>query len=583
MTVAIFAIVLVVVVFQLIQSQKQLSRVLGSSGVVAHMPRQSTSEEGSEEWAVWSPDDSRLLYSSEVDGFKNLFIKTLENGQVERLTFTKGDEIQPAWLTEDEIVFVRANQPSGKIVITDAIYGWYQGEGDLFKRNLKTGAERRLVEKANNPSYSSATGRLAYQARISSACRIWSSNADGALSRQITKDDSDSFFHAEASWSPDGSKIAFRRIGSRSSKIYVVNVDSGEQTPLTDGTAWDMQPSWCPTGKSVYLASYRGSAMNIWRTPVSPDGKAAGPTEPVTFGGGNDLYAALSSDGKRLVYSVLRLNSDIWKFPVDPGSGEPSGPAVQVISSSREDSRGAWSPDMKEIAYNSDREGDMNLYIHSLEDGSNRRLTRGPGGDYQASWAPRDVGLITFFSARSGNPDIWTVRVADGELRQLTSHPAQDINPFFSPDGTKIAFMSDREPTKYIFVMNPDGSNLKRLRKQRTGGHFCPWFPDGQSVACGTRVDGIHCFVRIFLDDGRLETRFREPRGGGHASFSPDGSKHMDLVSHKVAIFTIRRPMSRRRSSSSKTRRSPSITRCGLRTASGCCSTALILRAVTSG
>ena len=94
--------------------------------------------------------------------------------------------------------------------------------------------------------------------------------------------------------------------------------------------------------------------------------------------------------------------------------------------------------------------------------------------------------------------------------------------------------MSDREPTKYIFVMNPDGSNLKRLRKQRTGGHFCPWFPDGQSVACGTRVDGIHCFVRIFLDDGRLETRFREPRGGGHASFSPDGSKHMDLVSHKV-------------------------------------------------
>ena len=59
-----------------------------------------------------------------------------------------------------------------------------------------------------------------------------------------------------------------------------------------------------------------------------------------------------------------------------------------VLASTREDSRGSWSPDGTQIAFNSDRSGDMNIYVHSLLDGSNRQITKGPGGDFQPQWSP---------------------------------------------------------------------------------------------------------------------------------------------------------------------------------------------------
>ena len=90
-----------------------------------------------------------------------------------------------------------------------------------------------------------------------------------------------------------------------------------------------------------------------------------------------------------------------------------------MIATTRVESRGAWSPDGKSIAFNSDRLGDMNLWLHAA-DGSDRQLTRGPGGDYQPNWAA-DGKTIAFFSSRAGQNDIWTVDVADGTLHRLTS------------------------------------------------------------------------------------------------------------------------------------------------------------------
>ena len=132
------------------------------------------------------------------------------------------------------------------------------------------------------------------------------------------------------------------------------------------------------------------------------------------------------------------INSDLWRLPVSRPESQPAAPQPVVITT-RVESRGAWSPDGKVIAFNSDRLGEMNIWVRSKADSTDRQLTRGPGGDYQPNWAP-DGRSIVFFSARSGNPDIWAVQLADGRLTQLTQDPATDTNPFYSPDGHRSLF-----------------------------------------------------------------------------------------------------------------------------------------------
>ena len=111
---------------------------------------------------------------------------------------------------------------------------------------------------------------------------------------------------------------------------------------------------------------------------------SSGSLQQVTTGAGQDVEVAVSPDSKRLAYATLRQNADIWRLPVSPQTGLSTGTPEAVISTTREDSRGSWSPDSKMVAFNSDRAGDMNIWLFTLADSSTRQLTTGHGGDFQA-------------------------------------------------------------------------------------------------------------------------------------------------------------------------------------------------------
>jgi Tol biopolymer transport system component len=130
----------------------------------------------------------------------------------------------------------------------------------------------------------------------------------------------------------------------------------------------------------------------------------------LTIGAGQDVEIAVSRDATRLAFSILRQNANIWKLPVSPETGRAEGPPQQVVATTREDSRGAWSPDGKMIAFNSDRTGEMNIWLLDLESGRSKQITKGSGGDYQANWSP-DGKRIAFFSSRAGTADVWCVDV----------------------------------------------------------------------------------------------------------------------------------------------------------------------------
>jgi TolB protein len=210
-------------------------------------------------------------------------------------------------------------------------------------------------------------------------------------------------------------------------------------------------------------------------------------------------------------------------------TGDPEG----VIASTREDSRGAWSPDGTQIAFNSDRTGEMNIYVHSLLDNSDRQITKGPGGDFQPQWSP-DGKRLVFFSSRAGNADIWLVDLPSNGMTPLTSDPALDINPFFSPDGGNIAFQSDRSGRMEVWVMKSDGSDQRQLSKIGVSGHFLRWSQDGTNVIFRCPCGGNPRTYQVSLTDGGTVPLNSEIVGGSHMSFSPSYSLIMDVVGHKT-------------------------------------------------
>jgi eukaryotic-like serine/threonine-protein kinase len=485
-----------------------------------------------EESPVFSPDGREIAFAGDVDGVRKIFVRPAGAGSATAVTSGPFDDVQPAWSPDGErLVFVRAHESGSKLEPSD-VFGWFLG-GDVWSVDRRSGEVSRLIEDAYNPSYSPDGGSIAVDASWAGQRRLWLVDAHGRNRRQLTSDSSEAIVHVRPRWSPDGRRIVFQSIESTKFDVRVVDLQTQRLLWVTNDLFQDLQPVWSPSGRHVYFSSYRSGGLNLWRIAVSSGGKPRGAPQQLTTGAGQDVEPALSPDGARLAFTIRKQNADIWMLPVDPGTGRPTGDAVEAIATQREDSRGAWSPDGRFIAFNSDRTGEMNVWIHDRRDRSDRPLTRGPGGDYQATWSP-DSRALVFFSSRSGMPNIWTVAVETGALRPLTESAALDINPFFSPDGRSIAFQSDRTGRLEVWVMDAHGNDPRPLSTVGVGGHFLRWTREGDAVLFRCPAAGKAMLAPVFPVTGGEARPVAEIAGGAHMSLSPDHSRVMDVVAHKT-------------------------------------------------
>jgi Tol biopolymer transport system component len=121
-------------------------------------------------------------------------------------------------------------------------------------------------------------------------------------------------------------------------------------------------------------------------------------------------------------------------------------------------------------------------------------------------------GRIVF----DNHDDVWSINADGTGLTRLTDSPSLEFDPSWSPDGTRIAYRSDRNDESELWLMNADGSDRHRVAR----GGFPAWSPDGSKIAYASPSS-----ISIMNADGSGQRRVPHTDGGEYPSWSPDGTR----------------------------------------------------------
>ncbi len=304
----------------------------------------------------------------------------------------------------------------------------------------------------------------------------------GSLVR-ITNDPN---MEARPRWSPDGTRIAYSRLNEWGLvDVWIVPALGGAPRRILTNAA---DAAWSPDGRTLCYANL--SNNTIWL--ASSDGSNRRPvTQPER---GSTLFQrqpAFSRDGQRVAF-VLRRSGPYGELAVADVNG---GPLQQLTDDGASVLSPVWSPDDKFIYFSSSRGGTMNIWRVSARGGDPEQITAGQGADAELDLSA-DGQCIVFSNYRM-NTNIAELRL-DTEARQapliwLTTDSARgEAGPSYSPDGTRIAYFSNRigSENEGIWLMDADGSNPHQLVDDDRINGFPRWSPDGRSLYFVSRPGG---------------------------------------------------------------------------------------------
>jgi Tol biopolymer transport system component len=291
----------------------------------------------------------------------------------------------------------------------------------------------------------------------------------------------------QPSWSPAGLRIAYWGVPESGSQrdLYTIPASGGKPTAVTRDAAVDWSPVWSPDGRYLYFSSDRGGSMNLWRIRIDErSGEAQGAPEPVRAPAPFVAHISLSRDGRRLVYaSTLATESlEVFDFDGDAGVVRSPSPLTRDVRSF-ENPR--VSPDGRWIL--GSRASPEDIVLVRMDGTEQRLLTDDPHRDRVPRWSP-DGSKIAFYSDRSGKYDIWSVKPDGSDLKRLTDLPERPtFYPFWSPDGKRLLFSSLGGGDSFLIDPEIPWSEqtpelLPPYPSERS--EFVPldWSPDGEHI-----------------------------------------------------------------------------------------------------
>jgi TolB protein len=241
---------------------------------------------------------------------------------------------------------------------------------------------------------------------------IFIMNADGTGLKQLTDN---AYEDGSPSLAPDGTKILFNSSPTNQTDIYVMNIDGTEIKQLTSTSENEEHPEWSPNGRKILYTRYPAESWH---------------------------------------------NGDIFVMDADGNN------CVQLTDNPKDDMRPFFSPDMKTVIFNSNRDGNIEIYTMNTDGTNQKRLmnTKTPQWKIFPNFSPDGKKIVyTLTNTATRQADIHIINSDGTDDVVIISIVGRDEHPRWSPNGNRIVFQSERDGNFEIYVMNSDGSNQTRL------------------------------------------------------------------------------------------------------------------------
>lgn len=328
-----------------------------------------------------------------------------------------------------------------------------------------------------------------------------------AQKRALKIDDYFSFQQVQSPLiSPDGKWVAWlqREIMFKEEKsetsLWMKSLEGGEPIRMTAKGSSVSQHRWSPDGKYLSFVANRNESKNqVW--VLNRQGGEAQQLTKVKQGIGGYEW---SPDGKQLLLSIRE---------------EPKKEKKE--KDAKKESPKPWVIDR--LQFKRDYTGYLDtlhthLFVQTVGDTGLTQLTLGDFDAGQASWSP-DGSKVVFVSNRSDNPDansntdIWMVSIdKPAELSQLTQNPGSDYSPAWSPDGKSIAYITSTQPeiiwyaTNHLAMLSLEGKKSKVLTSKLDRNISRPKFSsDGTTIYFNLEDSGESQLARMSLKNGKIE------------------------------------------------------------------------------
>lgn len=465
-----------------------------------------------------SPDANLIAYSSRVsEGALEVFVKPLTPGAREiQITSDGGFNTDPAWSSDGKWIAYHSGNKGGIWVIP-----------------ATGGTAKQLTNFGADPSWSADGSLIAFQSERSfmPPTTIWAVSSQGGEPIQLTKPGTPVGGHSLPAWSPDGSRIVFvSYTGYMPGQLWSVT-PKGEDLKqvVKDNSIWFKGAAFSPDGKFVYSGAVTESNnFVIYKIPVSPKGEALGDPILVKDTGLSylDIYPTISTDGRKLLYSVVTPNGEMMSVPISPSTSEAVGPPKPLMQSSGyRKSLAAFSNDGQTIAYLQWFAGQgQKVWLMDVNGENARQLSSGPDVHWGNSWLP-DNDTIVFLSQHKGAQVLKSISVRAGREKVLTKLSEPIGWTRVSPDGQQIAFNSANGGAMNTWIMSINGGDPRQLTFDREGIAWPSWSPDGKLLAMQIQRQGLS-YLGIMPSSGGEVTQVTFDKGQVQPhSWSPDGDK----------------------------------------------------------
>lgn len=460
---------------------------VASSGGVA---RPLVADAATEGRPLYSPDGSKLAFTSTRGGSSNIFVLDLASGAVTRITYAEAGEELDAWSSDGKFLyFASGAEDVGR-------------QSDIFRVAATGGQPMAVSREAYLAEFQAAPSpdgsRIALMTRGLSAGQWW---RNGHAHIDETE------LWVKVLGAKDDGGGAYRRI-----------LPNGEKH------AW---PMWSRDGEAITYMSDRGGTENLWRVGLA---EGAAPEQLTRFTDGRLLYPAMAANGGTIVFE---RDFGVWRY--DLATGRAAQVPITLRGAATATPRRhetlasfthmALSPDGQKVAVI----GHGELFAAPAKDGGPaQRLTNTPGAEREVVWSP-DSRRALVVAERGLDHVLIEYDVASGRATPLTRSGIASV-PAYASDGKSAAYvMNDRE--LHLVTLGNGEAGADRvlatgaIATDERDGPRPTWSPDGQWVAFPMTDGRAFTNVHVVAAAGGAERALSFLANGqmGGIAWSPDG------------------------------------------------------------